>query len=222
MAANKVELARRLGVKLYPNFIADENGTPIGDEVIAPPGWQTSGVNMLPFGGTRESGSHKGFGLAMIGDLWANALGVVAADVANADGRVSTGGGGGFFCAWDIGKFTDRDEYDRAADGLLADIRNCKPAPGHDRVLYPGLRGAEITLSRAAKGIPYHPEVMVWFHRAAAELGEEVQRAVAAFPPYADKCSPEQEAAWRANRVFTVSPEEQAIETASSNGKAKL
>ena len=57
--------------------------------------------------------------------------------------------------------------YDRAADGLLADIRTTKPAKGHDRVLYPGLRGAEITAERKANGIPYHPEVIVWFHRVS-------------------------------------------------------
>ena len=64
--------------------------------------------------------------------------------------------------------------YDRAADGLLADIRTTKPAKGHDRVLYPGLRGAEITAERKANGIPYHPEVIVWFHRVRRpELSEQ-------------------------------------------------
>ena len=64
--------------------------------------------------------------------------------------------------------------YDRAADGLLADIRTTKPAKGHDRVLYPGLRGAEITAERKANGIPYHPEVIVWFHRVSRpELSEQ-------------------------------------------------
>ena len=104
------------GVKLYPNIIAKDDGTPISEEVLAPAGRQTEGVNMLPFGGTREGGAHKGFGLAMIGDLWANALGVIRADKPSADGRVSSGGAG-IFCAWNIEAFTDREDYDRAADG---------------------------------------------------------------------------------------------------------
>lgn len=40
-----------MGIKLYPNFIADDDGTPIADEVLAPDGHQTAGVNLLPFGG---------------------------------------------------------------------------------------------------------------------------------------------------------------------------
>ena len=86
--------AAAAGVKLYPNIIAEDDGTPISEEVLAPAGRQTEGVNMLPFGGTREGGAHKGFGLAMIGDLWANALGVSSTDKENEDGRVSSGGAG--------------------------------------------------------------------------------------------------------------------------------
>ena len=62
-----------------------------------------------------------------------------------------------------------------------------------------------------AQGIPYHPEVIVWFHRAAAELGADVQAAVAKFPDHADKCTPEEEAAWRREPVFVTSAEEKAM-----------
>ena len=71
------------------------------------------------------------------------------------------------------------------AAGLLGDIRTTKPAPGHDRVLYPGLRGAEITAERKAKGIPYHPEVIVWFHRCARSAERS---ALAATAPSAGCC----------------------------------
>ena len=210
VAANKIELARRMGAKLYPNMIATDDGTPISEEVDPPAGVQTEGVNMLPFGGTREGGAHKGFGLAMIGDLWANALGVSGEDKPDRDGRVSSGGAG-IFCAWNIESFTDRADYDRAADGLLKDIRTSRPAAGHERVLYPGLGGAEVTAKRQAEGIPYHPEVIVWFHRAAAELGAQVQEAVRCFPDYRDKCTPAEEEAWRRQPVFVTSPEEKAM-----------
>ena len=113
VAANKIQLARRMGIKLYANMIADDDGTPITEEVQAPSGNQSQGVNLLPFGGTRENGSHKGFGLGMVADLWACGLGVVPEDTAGADGRLNNGDGfaGGmfaFFSAWDISKFTVR------------------------------------------------------------------------------------------------------------------
>ena len=52
--------------------------------------------------------------------------------------------------------------------------------------------------------------------QAAAELGEEVQEAVSRFPDHSDKCTPEEEAAWRARPVFEVSVEERAIEKATA------
>lgn len=79
-----------------------------------------------------------------------------------------------FFCAWDIDAFTDEEDFATAADSLLSGLRETPPAPDQERVLYPGLRGAELTAERRESGIPYHPEVIVWFHRAAEQLDEAV------------------------------------------------
>ena len=38
-------------------------------------------------------------------------------------------------------------------------------------MLYAGLPEHETELERRARGIPYHPEVVDWFRRTAAELG---------------------------------------------------
>lgn len=63
--------------------------------------------------GTREGGSHKGFGLGMIGDLWACGLGVMAEDTPNEFGRVASGGGFAFFSAWNIDAFSGREQVRR-------------------------------------------------------------------------------------------------------------
>jgi len=64
---------------------------------------------------------------------------------------------GAFFCAWDISAFTEREEYDESADGFLSALRETPPAPDQERVLYPGLRGAELTAERLKRGIPVCP-----------------------------------------------------------------
>ena len=163
IAGNKIELARRMGVPLHPGFITDDDGTVIEEEVHA-------GETYLqaPFGGTRENGSHKGYGMGVVADLFFNGLSTQAEDEPDERGRLTAGGG--FFAAFDIEHFTDREQYDRAADGLLADLRNTKPAPGFERVLYPGLRGAEIAAERRAIGIPYHPEVQLPLGLAVVDL----------------------------------------------------
>ena len=52
-------------------------------------------------------------------------------------------------------------------------LRESKPAPGQERVLYAGLPEHEAEVDRRARGIPYHPDVVEWFRKTADELGAE-------------------------------------------------
>ena len=49
-------------------------------------------------------------------------------------------------------------------------MKSTKPAPGHDRVLYPGLSEHEMEQERRANGIPLHKEVIQWFDDITSEL----------------------------------------------------
>jgi LDH2 family malate/lactate/ureidoglycolate dehydrogenase len=64
---------------------------------------------MLPIGGVREQGSHKGYGLACMIDLMANML-------SGAGPGFLTGGGGSVFTATDIEAFTDLETYFNQAE----------------------------------------------------------------------------------------------------------
>ena len=70
VAGNKIALAQRIGVKVMPGWIAKADGTPIMEETEVPDEYL-----MLPAGGTREIGSHKGFSLAMLVEILAGVLG---------------------------------------------------------------------------------------------------------------------------------------------------
>ena len=63
-----------------------------------------------------------------------------------------------------------QDSYNSWADQFLAELRSTSPSPGNDRVLYPGLLGAELTRKRQLEGMPYHPEVLNWFETLSTEL----------------------------------------------------
>ena len=76
-----------------------------------------------------------------------------------------------FVGAYNIEAFTDPDWFLDTMDEMLATLRNTKPAPGHDRVLYPGLPEYEEELNRIDNGIPLHKEVIEWFDGITAELG---------------------------------------------------
>ena len=66
-----------------------------------------------------------------------------------------------------------------------------------------GLRPVTCTTPQLAT----HPEVIVWFHQAAASGGLH-SSLVARFLYYVDTCTPGEEAAWRREPVFVTSAEE--------------
>lgn len=162
VAANNLGLARRLGVKLPPGWVSDENGTPIMDEVDPPP----PGVErLLPLGSTPEMGSHKGYGLAGVVDILGGILGGGPFGINAVPQNCSH-----CVAAFNIETFMDTTQFKRAMDEWLQMLKSTKPAPGHDRVLYPGLLEAECEVEYKAKGIPLHKEVVEWFHSICSEL----------------------------------------------------
>lgn len=162
VAGNKIQLARRVEADLEPAWIAGTDGEPILERVPVPEAYY-----QLPFGGTRENSSHKGYGMMSMIDIMCNTMTGVGAGFL-------TGGGGQLFVATDIQAFIDLDEYFDWMDQFLDGLKNTKPAKGHDRVLYPGLSEWEETEERSKNGIPYHREVVEWFESYAAEIGVDV------------------------------------------------
>jgi LDH2 family malate/lactate/ureidoglycolate dehydrogenase len=120
---------------------------------------------LLTMGGTRELGSHKGFGLAMVVDIMCSVL--AGAVPAGFSGR---GPGNHFVAAYNIGAFTDVDEFKERMDWYLREMEATPPAPGYDRVMTPGLEEAEMEVARNAKGIPLHTEVVTWLESICKEL----------------------------------------------------
>ena len=75
------------------------------------------------------------------------------------------------FIAYDIEAFTDVEKFKSDMDEYMRSIKETKPAPGVDRVVYAGLPEYEEKIEREDHGIPYHPEVLDWFKGICAELG---------------------------------------------------
>ena len=60
--------------------------------------------------------------------------------------------------------------YTSNMDQMLKTLRETKPAPGHDRVLYPGLSESEDEQERRANGIPLHQKIVAWFDDLTGKL----------------------------------------------------
>jgi LDH2 family malate/lactate/ureidoglycolate dehydrogenase len=165
IAGNKIRLAMRIGSPLLPGWVTDKDGSPIMEEK---PVFDREDFFQAPLGGTREQGSHKGYGFALMAEVLSTML----------SGALPTmlmpgSGSKNHFAAYRIDAFTDLDRFKDTMDDMLKTLRTAPPAPGHDRVLYPGLSEHEEVEHRRASGIPLHKEVIEWF----AEITKELQIA---------------------------------------------
>ena len=163
IAGNKLRLAARVGAALLPGWMAELDGTPIMEEI---PVRERGQYYQLPLGGTRESGSHKGYGFSLMSEILATGLS------GSLPSMVERGAGAShhYFAAYNIAAFTDVDTFKDNMDKMLRMLRETRPAPGHDRVLYPGLSEYEEEQERRANGIPLHKEVIQWFEDITSEL----------------------------------------------------
>ena len=160
VAGNKIRLAQRLSQGVLPGWIAEADGTPIMEEREIPDEFL-----MLPLGGNREIGSHKGYGLAVMIEILTSVLAGQGA------GPMRRSGQAHHFVAYRIDAFADVETFKDDMDVYLRVLRECEPAPGEERVVYAGLVEHETEAERRERGIPYHPEVIDWFREVGEELG---------------------------------------------------
>jgi LDH2 family malate/lactate/ureidoglycolate dehydrogenase len=162
IAGNKIRLAMRIGSPLLAGWVTDKEGTPIMEEK---PVFDRDDFFQAPLGGTREQGSHKGYGFALMAEVLSTMLaGALPTMLAPGSGSKNQ------FAAYNIEAFTDLGRFKDTMDEMLRTLRTAAPAPGQERVLYPGLSEAEELAHRRAHGIPLHKEVIEWFGECTKEM----------------------------------------------------
>jgi LDH2 family malate/lactate/ureidoglycolate dehydrogenase len=160
-AAGKLELAARLGKSIPGGWALDENAASTTDPRAA-----QRARRLLPLGGTRESGSHKGYGLAILVEILCGVLtGTITALNANQDPR------GHFFAAVRVDAFRPAAEFKRDMDRLIIDLRSTPPADGQQRVYVAGEIEFETAQERAEHGIPLHDSVLKGLRQVAEQVG---------------------------------------------------
>src|SRR5688572_2560290 len=143
-AAGKLEVAARRGASIPLGWALDEKAQPTTDPRIA----QKARL-LLPLGGTREGGSHKGYGLAILVEILCGVLtGTVTALNQNQDPR------GHFFAAIKIDAFRPVNEFKNDMDRLINELKSTRPIEGQERVYVAGEIEFETAKRRADIGIP--------------------------------------------------------------------
>ena len=129
-AAGMVRLATRYNLPIRPGWVADADGAPIMQETQAP---EEGDYRLLPFGGTLEGGTHKGYGFGLVAEILSTMLG-------GALPAMVTGGDGfnHYMAAYNIASFTNVETFKDNMDRMLRTLRETKPAPGPRASRLPG------------------------------------------------------------------------------------
>jgi L-2-hydroxycarboxylate dehydrogenase (NAD+) len=160
VAAGKIEIAMREGKTLPEGWAVDKKGKPITD----PKKFYEEGA-LLPMGGSPQTGSYKGFGLAVAVDILCRILSGALPDTQMA--------GCHFFGALKIDGFMPVADFKKAMDGMIQHYRSLPRAQGVDRIYVSGEVEQEIERKRKSEGIPLHPAVIKSLKELAGELGVE-------------------------------------------------
>jgi L-2-hydroxycarboxylate dehydrogenase (NAD+) len=174
VANGKLEVLQRKGMDAPLGWTQDKDGNPTTDAYSL-----KKGGSMLPLGGDREHGGHKGYCLGAMVDIFSAVLSganygpwvppfVSFLDPpANQVGK----GIGHFLGAIRIDAFRQADEFKKDMDNWIETFRNAEPATGQERVLIPGDPERELTFERQKNGIPLHEQVVADLKELAIRFG---------------------------------------------------
>ena len=162
-AANgKLEILQRKNQEAPTGWVQDQQGDPSVN-----PHELKSGGALLPLGGDRDHGSHKGYALGAIVDIFSAVLSGAnygpwvppfPAYVPMPEEQPGKGIGH-FFGAMRIDAFRKADDFKLHMDQWIRRFRSAKPIAGEEQVLIPGDPEREMESNRMQAGIPLLPAV---------------------------------------------------------------
>jgi LDH2 family malate/lactate/ureidoglycolate dehydrogenase len=169
VAVGKLSVASRWKKPIPAGWALDDTGEPTTDPFAA-----LKHRLLTPLGGTRELGSHKGYGLGMMVDILCGVLpGAVYGDLFfrsdRRERRVQDVGH--CFAAIDPARFRPIEDFKRDMDDMFEALRSSPTAEGHDRVLIAGEPEAESERRRRVEGIPLAPALVQQCAVIASSLG---------------------------------------------------
>jgi L-2-hydroxycarboxylate dehydrogenase (NAD+) len=163
VANGKLEVLQRKGIDAPLGWTQDKEGNPTTDANSL-----KKGGSMLPLGGDRDHGGHKGYCLGAMVDIfsavlsganygpWVPPFVSFLEPPKNQVGK----GIGHFLGAIRVDAFRPAQEFKKEMDNWIQTFRNAETTIGQEKVLIPGDPERELTLERLKNGIPIHELVV--------------------------------------------------------------
>ncbi|MCD6111852.1 MAG: Ldh family oxidoreductase [Bacteroidales bacterium] len=159
----KLVVMHKKGEKAPLGFVQDKTGKPSDNPNII-----ADGGAIVPLGGDRVHGSHKGYCLEAVVDIFSSLLSganygpwvpPIASYLPLKEKTVGEGTGH-FFGAMRINAFQPAIEFKEKMDDWINTFRNAKTAEGHEKVLIPGDPERELKEQKLKNGIELLPAVI--------------------------------------------------------------
>jgi len=173
-AANgKLEILQRKNLQTPDGWVQDKDGNASND----PHALKTGGA-LLPLGGDRDHGSHKGYALGAVVDIfsallsganyapWVPPFPAYVPMPAQQPGK----GIGHFLGAMRIDAFRPADDFKKSMDHWIQGFRNAKTVAGEEKVLVPGDPEREFEEERIEGGIPLLEVVVADLNKLAEKF----------------------------------------------------
>ncbi|MFN9120646.1 MAG: Ldh family oxidoreductase [bacterium] len=156
VAVGKLKLKWLNHKPLPVGWAVDEQGQPLTDSARA-----FKLKNITPLGGTRELGSHKGYGLAAVVNMLSATLSGAAFQPLRLqrEDPAAPDNIGHFFMAFDPKLFRDEGEFEHDMDEMLDYLRTVKPTDPARPVMVPGDPEYQEREQRLRDGVPV-PEML--------------------------------------------------------------
>lgn len=174
VANGKLEVLQRKGQDIPLGWAVDKDGNPTVDAAIL-----KKGGSMLPLGGDRLHGGHKGYCLGAMVDIfsavlsganygpWVPPFVAFLEPSANPVGE----GIGHFLGAFRIDAFRPAEEFKKHMDNWIKTFRQAACIQPENRVLIPGDPEREMTVQRLQNGVPVQEAVVADLEKLAGQFG---------------------------------------------------
>ena len=179
----KLEVYNKKGEPLHDGWALDKDGKPSNDAAdvldnIA----AKNGGGIMPLGGsTEDTGSHKGYGWAMVCELFSSIL-----SMGTTSDKTGTGGKGGIchgFMVIDPAIFGDPESIKAHLSGYLEALRNSPKAEGQPRIYTHGEKEVEAEKRLMENGIPVNDNTMVEVYEMCNYLEMDFSKYFGSYVP---------------------------------------
>ena len=181
----KLEVYNKKGEPLHDGWALDKNGHPSNDAAdvldnIA----AKNGGGIMPLGGsTEDTGSHKGYGYAMMCEIFSSII-----SLGTTSDKTGVGGKGGIchgFLVIDPKVFGDAEAIKAHLSAYLEELRNSPKADGQPRIYTHGEKEVEAEKKLMENGIPVNDNTMVEVYEMCQYLNMDFSKYFGSYIPEA-------------------------------------